>query len=62
MAAVMIKCPVIGKAVPTGIAMDQKSFESSVMSNNTFGPCPACGGSHTWDKKDAFLDNVFLMK
>jgi endogenous inhibitor of DNA gyrase (YacG/DUF329 family) len=51
----MIKCPITGKAVPTGFGADQQSFESSSYSQNTFGPCPACGKMHTWDKKDAWL-------
>lgn len=55
MAQVVIKCPRTGKWVPTGIDMDAASFAGANMSGNSFGPCPACGASHTWDKKDAKL-------
>ena len=55
MADVQIKCPVTGKWVSTGFDMDRISFEGSDLSNNSVG-CPACGGMHTWDKKDARLD------
>lgn len=54
MASVMIKCPKTGKLVPTGISMDKKSFETAKLENNAVG-CPACGGNHTWSKKDAVL-------
>lgn len=50
----MIECPETGKPVSTGMAMDKKSFQSSVLKNNTL-KCPKCGKKHTWDKKDAFL-------
>lgn len=54
MGMVMIKCPKTGKPLPTGIAMDKKSFESSSMSNNSVG-CPHCGESHVWNKRDAWV-------
>ena len=53
----MIKCPNTGKAVPTGINMDQASFDSSDMRDNALGGCPACGGTHVWNKEDAFLED-----
>jgi len=55
MASVMIKCPNTGEAVSTGIAMDQAAFESSTLQENALGGCPACGGTHVWNKEDAFL-------
>ena len=55
MGMVMIKCPKTGKPVPTGFGMDKGSFESSTLTNNTVSPCPACGGKHTWSKKDGWL-------
>lgn len=55
MPSVMIKCPKTGKAVATGVAMDKRGFESAELTGNTFGPCPACNESHTWDKKGAWL-------
>jgi len=55
MPEIMIKCPETGKPVSTGIAMDKASFESTDMSDNTLGKCPACGKDHVWSKEDAFL-------
>jgi len=52
---IVIRCPTTGGFVTTGIAMDAGSFASCSLSNNTVGPCPHCGGSHTWSKADAFL-------
>lgn len=52
---VMIKCPKTEESVNTGMAMDEGSFASATISRNSFSPCPSCGGSHTWDKADAFL-------
>ena len=52
---IMIKCPVTGKAVPTDMAMDKKSFESVTLKNNTLVNCPVCGQNHTWSKEDSFL-------
>jgi transposase-like protein len=57
MATLLIKCPTSGKSVPTGFGMDPVSFAEPT--NQLFGNsfrCPACGKIHTWDKKDAFLE------
>ncbi|MGH6890181.1 MAG: hypothetical protein ACREHF_13470 [Rhizomicrobium sp.] len=54
MPMVMIKCPKTGKEVPTGIAMDKKSFESSEMANNKLH-CPHCKEMHVWNKADAWV-------
>lgn len=51
---VMIVCPVTKKDVATGLNMDEQSFKSSTLSENSFN-CPLCNKTHTWDKKDAFL-------
>jgi endogenous inhibitor of DNA gyrase (YacG/DUF329 family) len=56
MGMVVIKCPKTGKVIPTGVGMDKASFQTSSMSNNTVS-CPACGGTHTWDKKDAWVQD-----
>jgi hypothetical protein len=54
---IMIKCPVTGNPVPTGMAMDKISFESptNTIENNTVH-CPHYGQSHKWGKKAAWLD------
>lgn len=51
---VMIMCPEKKVAVPTGLAMDQQSFDSSTLTNNSV-KCSACGNVHTWNKQDAFV-------
>ena len=51
---VIITCPVTRRPVPTGIAMDAVSFQSSTLMNNSVS-CPHCGGMHTWSKHNAYL-------
>ena len=55
MPRVMIKCPNTQKLVPTGMAMDKSSFDSSTLTNNTVH-CSACGKNHTWSKSEAILE------
>lgn len=57
MADVMIKCPVTGVPVATGIGMDFESLKNVDMRDNTLGDCPSCGQDHVWQKKDAFPDS-----
>lgn len=54
---IVITCPTTGNDVPTGIAMDQASFDSAALRGNSF-TCPACGKVHAWDKKDARVKTV----
>lgn len=56
MAQIMISCPQAGKPLSTGMSMNKQTFETATLSGNTAGPCPHCGSNHTWDKKDAFLE------
>ncbi len=56
MARVLIKCPVTGHGVFTGIEMDEASFESSTLPDETLRLCAACGQSHPWSKEDAYLE------
>lgn len=51
MSMLKIKCPTTGKLVPTGMDIDENSFESMQMSGNQMR-CEACGNTHTWGKKD----------
>jgi endogenous inhibitor of DNA gyrase (YacG/DUF329 family) len=55
MGTVTIKCPKTGKPLGTGIAADKVSFESSSFENGKAGPCPHCGETHTWSKRDAWV-------
>lgn len=54
MAAVVIKCPTTGKEVNTGMDIDQASWETMTLTNNSV-QCPYCGKNHTWSKRDAKL-------
>jgi HipA-like protein len=54
----VITCPTTGNPVSTGMVMDQQMFEREdiVLENNTIR-CSACGQLHTWNKKDARLED-----
>lgn len=56
MGQVMIRCPKTGKPLGTGVGSDKQSFEGSSFENMSIGPCPHCGGNHTWSKKDAWVE------
>lgn len=51
---VVIRCPVTGEEIPTGILMDLHSLqwlpEEEVELN-----CPACGQQHAWSRSTAYL-------
>ena len=52
----MIKCPRTGRAIATGIGMSRDTFKTSTLTHNSVR-CPACGQTHTWDKKDAWVQD-----
>ena len=56
MGQVLIKCPTTGKPLATGMAMPKAAFQASSFQNNTVGPCPHCGRSHTWSKANAWVE------
>lgn len=54
MGLVMIRCPVTGREVPTGIKANRFSFNHSpVFFGHTF--CPFCQKNHDWFAKDAWV-------
>ena len=54
MGVVMIRCPVTGVGISTGITADQTSFGSSpVFISRT--RCPICASDHEWFAGDAWL-------
>jgi predicted RNA-binding Zn-ribbon protein involved in translation (DUF1610 family) len=57
MGMVMIKCPISGRVVATGIELEEETFTQlpNVGSGMT---CPGCGGHHIWRKADAWLDGA----
>jgi hypothetical protein len=53
MAHIMIKCPMFGMAVPTGITteviiLDTLNFPLTMQ-------CPACKQFHSWSRSDAWI-------
>ncbi len=53
MPEILIRCPVTGKDLPTGIALPADAF--LVADIDTFPvACPHCGQLHSWRKADAF--------
>lgn len=53
---ILITCPNTGRPLSTGMVMDRRSFASSVLLNNSVGPCPHCGQIHSWSKEQAYLE------
>jgi len=54
MSAVMIKCPVTGKAVSTAIETEASSFRR-LPKVAAHMRCPACGRDHEWTVSSAWL-------
>jgi hypothetical protein len=53
---VMIRCSVVGRAIPTGLAADPVTwFARPIGLNRMF--CPECKQIHAWSKSDAFLES-----
>ena len=46
-----VKCPECDEIVPTGIHMDEQSFKSSTLKNNTTN-CNKCGAMINFSKED----------
>ena len=54
MGIVMIRCPTTGRQIPTGIEIDQSSFNSTpVFFAQTY--CPLCRATHRWFAKEAWV-------
>ena len=53
---IMIRCPILGRAVPTGLTTEAIIFNS--LDGNLSIPfrCPACMRLHHWGRKDAWVD------
>ena len=53
---VMVKCPITGRELSTGVEMDSTAFER--LPNATCQMrCPFCGQDHVWSTRDAWLGN-----
>jgi hypothetical protein len=51
---VLIRCPVTGEPVYTGLDMDLERFENTLFSMIVRN-CRICGGRHVWTNADAWL-------
>ena len=51
----MIGCPVTGRAIPNGLAVDPTSWETCPIGLNRVS-CPECKRVHAWSKGDAHLE------
>lgn len=57
MGKIVFRCPETGRAVPTGIEMTEELFQATFPSRGDgIRECPACGGDHQWEKKDAWVE------
>lgn len=62
MGAIMIRCPVTNELIPVGIDTDQDSFRALPDVEARPVRCPACGGQHSWSKKDAILETTMRIR
>jgi len=53
---VMIRCPVTGRTVPTGLTADPRTWKDRPIGLNRM-PCPECKQTHAWSKNDAYLEH-----
>jgi hypothetical protein len=53
----MIRCPIIGMAVPTGLSTETVVFDTIDPKLEMPLRCPACLKIHKWKPKDAWIDN-----
>jgi hypothetical protein len=52
---IMIRCPIFGRAVPTGLTTEKIKFDSLSDITIPFRR-PACLRTHKWEQKDAWVD------
>ena len=55
---IMIRCPVLGRGVPTGLTTEQIVFDSLPSDLEIPMRCPACVKIHKWKPKDAWVEKV----
>ena len=59
MGILLIKCPHTGRAISTGIEVDQESF-LSLPDTLSYLTCPECGLVHAWWTREAWLEEFVL--
>jgi hypothetical protein len=52
---VMIRCPVTGRAIVTGLVADPRTWKDRPIGLNRVS-CPDCKQMHAWSKSDAYLE------
>ena len=61
MGMLMIKCPLTGRAIPTGLEADRSSFDRTpVFFGRTY--CPMCRSNHEWFAKEAWVHEILDAK
>ena len=58
MGQVVGRCPVTQKLVYVGMDTDPETYKAISIRSFTVDPCPECGGTHTWEQKDTWVDDV----
>jgi len=59
MGTVMIRCPKTGRSVSTEIETEVSDFERLPYVEAELH-CPHCGQSHTWTRREAWLQETWL--
>ena len=62
MGAIMIRCPATNELIPVGIDADRDTFAGLPDVRAAPVDCPACGGKHSWSKKDAILEQTMRIR
>ena len=55
---ILIRCPLTGLAVPTGLDTETVIFESLSLLTRLPLDCPKCGKIHRWVPKDAWVQQA----
>jgi len=50
----MVKCKACGEAHPSGMQMDETTFATTTLTNNSEN-CPKCQATSTYNKEDYFF-------
>jgi hypothetical protein len=58
MPKIMIRCPITGRAVPTGLTTEMILFDSIDADLEMPLQCPACLKVHKWKPRDAWADKA----
>jgi hypothetical protein len=54
----MIRCPIVGGVVPTGLTTETIMFDSIDVNLEMPLRCPACMKVHKWKPRDAWIDKA----